>query len=87
MRKCVYPPEFRKRNSQNYEIRNLIKLDIDYKENGKLLVEIETPEVDIYTKDFSFFVHFSKTALIIIIIFFNWHSYINCHKLLFVYYF
>ena len=35
---------------------------VNINEYSKLLVEIGTPEVDIYMKDFSFFVIFSKTA-------------------------
>ena len=39
-----------------------LKLDIGYKEYSKLLVEIGTPEVNIYMKDFSFFFYFLKNG-------------------------
>ena len=58
-----------------------LELDIGYKEYSKLLVEIGTPEVDIYMKDFSFFMIFSKTAPTIIK---KISVLIKCHELLVV---
>ena len=53
---------FRNDKSQGYEIRNLSRYKQEY---SKLLVEIGTPEVDIYMKDYLFFVIFPKKTLTI----------------------
>ena len=77
----MHPPAFRNCNSQSYEIRNLSSI-YARRSYSKLLVEIGTTEVDIYTKDFSFFLNFSKTAPTI---FFKIGVLIKCHELLDVY--